>query len=774
MKDKENTHMSNGIYIIKRDGSKEPINIDKIHKVVQFACEDLAGVSASQIEMNANLQFYDGMATHEIQEVLVRSANDLISLDAPNYQFAAARLLSYGVNKDVFGEYNAITLQQNIDKNIERGVYDKEILDLYTPEEIETLDSYIRHKRDENFTYAGLRQVVDKYLCQDRSTGKIFETPQFMYMMIAATLFANYPKQSRMHYVRRYYDATSLFKINIPTPVMAGVRTPVRQFASCVLVDSDDTLDSIFSSDMAIGRYTAQRAGIGINAGRIRGVNAKIRGGEVAHTGIIPFLKKFESTVRCCTQNGVRGGSATTHFPFWHQEIEDILVLKNNKGTEDNRVRKLDYSIQLNKTMYERLLSGGDITLFSPHDVPGLYEAYFGDPAQFQELYEKYERATSIKKRSVPAMELFSALIKERAETGRIYIMNVDHCNTHSSFKDTVYMSNLCQEITLPTKPLNHIDDAEGEIALCILSAINVGIIKELNDLEDLCDLAVRALEEIIDYQKYPILAAEKSTKARRSLGVGYIGLAHYLAKNKTKYEDPESWKAVHELTEAFQYYLLKASNNLAKERGACEYFNRTKYSEGILPIDTYKKEVDDIVKVKLNYDWNTLRSDIKEHGLRHSTLSAQMPSESSSVVSNATNGIEPPRGYLSVKKSKKGPLKQIVPQYQTLKNHYSLLWDMPSNEGYINIVAVMQKFFDQAISGNWSYNPTHFENNEVPMSVMLQDLLNTYKYGWKTSYYQNTYDYKTDPSEIEEEAQQVELAPSEIDEGEECEACAI
>ena len=778
MNEKENTHMSNGIYIIKRDGSKEPINIDKIHKVVQFACEDLAGVSASQIEMNANLQFYDGMSTSEIQEVLVRSANDLISLEAPNYQFAAARLLSYGVNKDVFGEYTAITLKQNIDKNIERGVYDKEFLDLYTPEEIETLDSYIRHKRDENFTYAGLRQVVDKYLCQDRSTGKIFETPQFMYMMIAATLFANYPKDTRMHYVRRYYDATSLFKINIPTPVMAGVRTPVRQFASCVLVDSDDTLDSIFSSDMAIGRYTAQRSGIGINAGRIRGVNAKIRGGEVAHTGIIPFLKKFESTVRCCTQNGVRGGSATTHFPLWHQEIEDILVLKNNKGTEDNRVRKLDYSIQLNKTMYERLLAGANITLFSPHDVPGLYEAYFGDQDAFNELYEKYERATSIKKKTIPAMELFSALIKERAETGRIYVMNVDHCNTHSSFKDTVYMSNLCQEITLPTKPLQHIDDPEGEIALCILSAINVGIIRSLDDLDELCDLAVRALEEIIDYQKYPILAAEKSTKARRSLGVGYIGLAHYLAKNKTKYEDPESWKAVHELTEAFQYYLLKASNNLAQERGACEYFDRTKYSEGILPIDTYKKEVDDIVKVKLNYDWDSLRNDIKEHGLRHSTLSAQMPSESSSVVSNATNGIEPPRGYLSVKKSKKGPLKQVVPQYQTLKNHYTLLWEMPSNEGYINIVSVMQKFFDQAISGNWSYNPTHFPDNEVPMSVMMKDLLNTYKYGWKTSYYQNTYDYKSD-GDIVDETKQEPLARAEFNGSDEeydehCEACAI
>ena len=766
--------MSNGIHIVKRNGSKEPININKIHKVVMHACEGLAGVSASQIEMNANLQFYDGMSSEEIQEIMVRSANDLISLDAPNYQYAAARLLTYGLYKQVFGKFLAVPFIDIIKKNIERKVYDPAILESYTEEEIASLDSYIKHKRDENFTYAGMRQVVDKYLVQDRSSGEIFETPQFMYMMIAATLFHNYPKETRMHYVRRYYDATSLFKVNIPTPVMAGVRTPIRQFASCVLVDSDDTLDSIFASDMSIGRYTAQRAGIGINSGRIRGVNSKIRGGEVAHTGIIPFLKKFESTVRCCTQNGVRGGSATVHFPFWHQEIEDILVLKNNKGTEDNRVRKLDYSIQLNKTMYERLLSGEDITLFSPHDVPGLYEAYFGDPAEFQELYEKYERATSIKKKKIPAMELFSALVKERAETGRIYIMNVDHANTHSSFKDTVYMSNLCQEITLPTKPLQHIDDPDGEIALCILSAINVGVIKELDDLEELCDLAVRALEEIIDYQRYPILAAEKSTKARRSLGVGYIGLAHFLARQHVKYDDPKAWKLVHNLSEAFQYYLLKASNKLAQERGACEYFDRTKYADGILPIDTYKKDVDTIVEHKLNYDWDSLRTSIQKHGLRHSTLSAQMPSESSSVVSNATNGIEPPRGYLSVKKSKKGPLKQIVPQYTTLKNHYTLLWDMPSNEGYINVVAVMQKFFDQAISGNWSYNPTHYENNEVPMSVMIKDLLTTYKMGWKTSYYQNTYDYKQDPSEIEEEAPQVELEPNEIESGEECEACAI
>ena len=746
--------MSN-INIKKRDGSSEPLDVNKIHKVVEFACEGLTGVSSSQVEMSSHIQFYDGMSSDEIQEIMIKSANDLISLENPNYQYVASRLLLYATYKDVYGEFDNAPLMQMIKTNIDRGVYDPDILAYYSEEEILTLDKYIKRNRDENFMYAGLRQIVDKYLCQDRSSGQLFETPQHMYMMIAATLFANYPKAERMYYVRRYYDATSLFKINIPTPVMAGVRTPVRQFASCVLVDSDDSLDSIFSSDMAIGRYTAQRAGIGINSGRIRAINSKIRGGEVAHTGVIPFLKKFESTVRCCTQNGVRGGSATVHFPLWHKEIEDILVLKNNKGTEDNRVRKLDYSIQLNKLMYERFLAGSEISLFSPHDVPGLYEAFYSDQQEFERLYKLAEKDPKVKKKTIPAMELFSSMLKERAETGRIYLMNVDHANTHSSFKDTVYMSNLCQEITLPTKPLKHIDDEQGEIALCILSAINVGVLKELDDLEELCELAVRALDEIIDYQRYPVKAAEVSTKARRSLGVGYIGLAHYLAREGVKYNDKKALTKVHELSEAFQYYLLKASNKLAQEKGKCDYFDRTKYADGFLPIDHYKKELDEVCNIKLKYDWENLRSLIAESGLRHSTLSAQMPSESSSIVSNATNGIEPPRGYLSVKKSKKGPLKQIVPQYTTLKNYYTLLWDMPSNDGYINIVAVMQKFFDQAISGNWSYNPTHFENNEVPMSIMFKDLLNTYKYGWKTSYYQNTYDFKG-ADEVEEPKEEI------------------
>ena len=759
------------IQVIKRDGRKESIHLEKIHLMTYEACEGLSGVSASQVEMNSGIQFYDGIKTSDIQQILVRSAADLIDLESLNYQYVAARLLLFGLRKEVFGQFDYIPLDELIEKNIEKGLYDPAITkEWYSKKDIEKLNSYIKHKRDFEFTYAGLRQVVDKYLVQDRSSGQVYETPQYMYMMIAATLFAKYSKETRLSLVKRYYDAISTFKINIPTPVMAGVRTPIKQYASCVLVDVDDTLPSIFSSDSAIGYYTAQRAGIGINAGRIRAINSKIRGGEVQHTGVIPFLKKFESTVRCCTQNGVRGGNATVHFPIWHKEIEDIIVLKNNKGTEDNRVRRMDYSIQISRLFYERFINNQDITLFSPHEVPELYKL-FGYNNKFDELYKKYEKDKSIPKKTVPAQELFMNILKERAETGRIYIMNIDHVNEHSSFTDKIYMSNLCQEITLPTDPIQHIDDPQGEIALCILSAINVGKLSSLEDLEELCDLAVRALDEIIDHQNYPVKAAEKSTKARRSLGIGYIGLAHYLAKNKVKYDNPAAWQLVNELSEAFQYNLLKSSMTLAKEKGACESFGQTKYAKGVLPIDTYKKEIDEFISPELNYDWESLRSDIKSYGLRHSTLSAQMPSESSSVVSNATNGIEPPRGYLSVKKSKKGPLKQIVPGYYHLRSYYTLLWDMESNDGYNKIVGAMQKYFDQAISGNWSYNPEHYDNNEIPLSTMATDLLNTYKLGWKTSYYQNTYDSKKDEDEIEEP---IKLDPIMIEDEEDCESCTI
>ncbi len=770
--------MSNGIKVQKRTGEFEPLNLDKMHTMVEFACEGLAGVSASQVEMQSGIQFFDGINTEQIQQILIRSASDLITLDNPNYQYVAARLLLFSMRKSVFGASWAIShthLSRHIEKCVKFGVYDNSIINKYTAEEWDEIDDMIDHGRDFLFTYAGLRQVSDKYLVQDRSNGKVYETPQYMYIMIAATLFQNYPEVRRLDYVRRYYNAISKHRINIPTPVMAGVRTPLRQFASCVLVDVDDTLDSIFSSDMAIGQYVAQRAGIGINSGRIRGINAKIRGGEVQHTGVIPFLKKFESTVRCCTQNGIRGGSATVHFPIWHQEIEDIIVLKNNKGTEDNRVRKLDYSIQISKLFYERFIQNGEISLFSPHDVPGLYDAFGTD--DFDTLYRMHELNDAVPRKTIGAQELILNILKERAETGRIYLMNIDHCNSHSSFKDKVNMSNLCQEITLPTDPINHIDDTSGEIALCILSAVNVGKLKSLDELEELCDLAVRGLEELIDYQQYPVAAAERSTKYRRSLGIGYIGLAHYLARQGFYYNDQGAYQSVHDLTEAFQYYLLKSSNEVAMEKGPCEGYSRTKYSDGILPIDTYKSDVDDIVPNKLNYDWSSLRASILEYGIRHSTLSAQMPSESSSVVSNETNGIEPPRDYLSVKKSKKGPLKQIVPQYGTLKNNYTLLWDMSSNEGYIKVVAVMQKFFDQAISGNWSYNPENYEDNEVPVSIMAQDFLTTYKFGWKTSYYQNTYDAKTDADEdLTKKKDQLESILAELEslDEDDCESCKI
>ena len=767
--------MNSDIKVIKRSGASEPLDINKLHVMVEAACEGLANVSMSQVEMTSEIQFFDGITTDQIQRILVSSASNLINLEHPNYQFVAARLMLFALRKQVYGKlHELISVREQVERCVAAGVYDDDILSVYSDEEFAEFDRIIDHDRDYIFTFAGLRQVIDKYLVQDRTYDKMYETPQFMYLLVAATMFSRYPKAIRMSYVKRYYDATSKHRINIPTPIMAGVRTPLRQYASCVLIDSDDSLDSIFSSDMAIGRYVAQRAGIGINAGRIRGLNSTIRGGEVSHTGVIPFLKKFEATVRCCTQNGIRGGSATVHFPIWHQEIKDLIVLKNNKGTDDNRVRKLDYSIQMSKIFYERFIQNGDITLFSPHDVPGLYDAFGTE--DFDVLYRMYELNDMTPKTTVKAQELILDLLKERAETGRIYIMNLDHCNSHSSFLDKVEMSNLCQEITLPTSPLNHIDDTEGEIALCILSAVNVGKLRNLEEMEELCDLAVRGLDELIDFQGYPIKAAEIATKNRRSLGIGYIGLAHYLAKHHANYADPEALQLVHDLSEHFQYYLIKATTNLAKEKGACGWSHRTKYHHGILPIDTYKKDVDGLVPNNLSLDWEALRADCLKYGVRNSTLSAQMPSESSSVVCNATNGIEPPRGYLSVKKSKKGPLTQIVPSYQTLKQYYTLLWDMKSNEGYINIVAVMQKFFDQAISGNWSYNPKNYPDGEVPVSVMVNDWLNTYKYGWKTSYYQNTYDTSNDGTEDapKEETMEDILAEVEYSDDDDCDSCKI
>lgn len=732
------------IRVTKRDGSRELINLDKIHQVLDWAVGGLDNVSISQIEMKSSIQFYDGITTDDIHETLVKTAADLISEATPNYQYVASRLALFRLRKVVYGGIQPTKLYKHIKQLTKKGLYDKHILEDYTKSEIDNLCNYINHERDMNFAYAGFKQLEGKYLVQNRTTGEVFETPQMLYMLVAMCLFSKY-KDNRLDYVKRYYDAASTFKISLPTPIMAGVRTPTRQFSSCVVIDCDDSLDSINATSSAIVKYVSKRAGIGINAGRIRALGSEIRHGEAVHTGVLPFLKLFQASVKSCSQGGLRGGAATTHYPLWHLEVESLLVLKNNRGVEDNRVRHMDYSVQINKSLYNRLIKGQNITLFSPSDVEGLYDAFFEDQELFEKLYTKYEKDPSIRKSELKATELFSMLMQERASTGRIYVQNVDHCNTHGSFIESVApirMSNLCQEVLIPTKPLNDVNDENGEIGLCTLAAINLGEITDLNkDMDNLCDLVVRSLDALLDYQDYPVKAAEISTLNRRMLGVGVINFAYYLAKNGLKYSDGSANDLTHETFESLQYHLLKASNNLAKEMGVCNYFNETKYSQGLLPIDTYKESVDGIVGTSLKLDWESLREDISKYGLRNSTLSAQMPSETSSQVSNSTNGIESPRGLMSIKSSKDGILKQVVPEIDNPNVVYETLWTIPNNKGYLELVAIMQKFIDQGISTNTNYDPSKFDGGKVPMKVLLQDLLTAYKLGVKTLYYHNTRD---------------------------------
>jgi len=760
----------------KRDGKLEPIDIDKLHKVVSYACENITGVSVSEVEINSKIQFFDSIKTEDIQETLIKSAADLISEETPNYQYVAGRLISYHLRKQVYNTFEPPCLCDIIQDNVDVGMYDAEFLDLFTKDEINQLQEYIDHDRDEYLTYAAMEQFRGKYLVQNRATGEIFETPQVAYMMIAATLFSRYPADTRMRYIKGYYDAISTFKISLPTPVMAGVRTPQRQFSSCVLIETGDSLDSINATAGSIVKYVSQKAGIGIGAGSIRAVGSPIRSGDATHTGVIPFYKLFQSAVKSCSQGGVRGGAATLYYPIWHLEVEDMLVLKNNKGTEDNRVRHMDYGVQFNKLMYERLISGGNITLFSPHDVPGLYDAFFADQDKFKELYEAAERKTSIKKKTIPAIDLFSSFVQERKDTGRIYLMNVDHANTHGSFIEElapIRQSNLCCEINLPTKPLNKTDDREGEISLCTLSAINWGVIKKPEDFGKICDLAVRALDELLDYQSYPVIAAELSTMKRRPLGVGIINFAYWLAKHETTYQEP-NLELVDEYAEAWSYALIKASADLAVEKGAIPGNMETKYGHGITPNQTYKKEVDELVKNNERQDWKGLREQLKATGIRNSTLMALMPAETSAQISNSTNGIEPPRSYVSIKQSKHGVLKQVVPGYPRLKNKYDLLWDQKSPEGYLKIMAVLQKYIDQGISVNTSYNPEHFEDEKVPLSVLIQDMLTFYKYGGKQMYYNNTFDGQGEIDINNDTTETVEVNMVSTIDDDDCESCKI
>ncbi|GAA0787123.1 class 1a ribonucleoside-diphosphate reductase subunit alpha [Marinobacterium sediminicola] len=736
--------MQQDLMVTKRDGRREQIDLEKIHRVIIWAAEGLENVSVSQVELSAHLQFYDGIKTSDIHETLIKSAADLISEDAPDYQYLAARLAVFHLRKRAFNDFEPPHLYDHVVRMVEDKRYDQHLLADYSREEFDELNDYLDHGRDMNFSYAAVKQLEGKYLVQNRVTGTIYESPQQLYMLVAACLFANYPRETRLDYVKRFYDATSLFKLSLPTPIMAGVRTPTRQFSSCVLIETGDSLDSINATASAIVKYVSQRAGIGINAGGIRAIGSPIRNGEAFHTGCIPFYKHFQTAVKSCSQGGVRGGAATLFYPIWHLEVESLLVLKNNRGVEENRVRHIDYGVQINKLMYQRLIKGGNITLFSPHEVPGLYEAFFADQDEFERLYEKYEQDESIRKKTIKAVELFGLMMSERASTGRIYVQNVDHCNTHSPFDPTVApvkQSNLCLEIALPTKPLNDVNDPDGEIALCTLSAFNLGALENLDELEELSDLIVRALDSLLDYQDYPIPAARNATMSRRTLGVGVTNFAYYLAKNGVRYSDGSANGLVHRTFEAIQYYLLKASNQLAKELGACPKFNETTYAKGLLPIDTYKRDVDSYCEEPLHYFWETLREDIREFGLRNSTLTALMPCETSSQITNSTNGIEPPRGFVSVKASKDGIMKQVVPDFLELKSQYELLWSIPNNTGYLQLVGIMQKFVDQSISANTNYDPSKFTGEKVPMKQLLQDLLTAYKYGVKTLYYHNTRD---------------------------------
>lgn len=761
------------IRVTKRNGGFELVDVEKFNKVVSWACEGISNVSSSMVALNSQVQFYDKIKTSDLMETSIKAAADLITEETPNYQYVAGRLINYHLRKQVYGNYTPDELLTHIKKVVDLGYYDREILSWYSEDEIHVLNGYLDHERDYNIVYVGMEQFRGKYLVKNRVTGQIYETPQMAYMLIAMCLFRNYPMDSRLKWVKDYYDATSQFDISLPTPIMAGLRTPQKQFSSCVLIETDDSLDSINATASSIVKYVSQKAGIGIGAGRIRAINSPIRSGDASHTGVIPFYKHFQSAVKSCSQGGVRGGAATLYYPLWHLEVEDLLVLKNNKGTEDNRIRHMDYGVQFNKVMYERLIAGGNITLFSPHDVPDLYEAFFVNTDKFRELYEKYERSSKIRKKSVSAIELFSSFMQERKDTGRIYLMNVDHTNDHSPFiKELapIRQSNLCAEIGLPTKPLNDVNDPDGEIALCTLSAINWGRVRDPRDFEKICMLAVRALDELLDYQNYPVLAAQNATMNRRPIGIGIMNLAYWLAKNDLTYQniDSEGLNKLHEYTEAWSYYLIKASVDLAKEKGPCLKSNETKYAQGVMPVDTYKREVDELANPAYKMDWESLRADAIRYGVRNSTLMALMPGETSSQVSNSTNGIEPPRSLISIKQSKDGVLKQVVPEIRRLKNKYDLLWDQTSPIGYLKICAVLQKFIDQCISVNTSYNPRHYAEEQIPMSEMLQHLLMHYKWGGKTLYYYNTAD---NAGEID--LKLPELAQGDTD-GDTCDSCTI
>lgn len=760
------------IVVQKRNGTSEPFNAEKIHRVIENACAGITGVSVSDVVMAARLTFFSGMTTTEIHRALTKAAADLITEASPNYQYVAGRLLAYDMRKMAWGGMNPPRLFDHIKKMVDLGLYTEELLTNYDEKTWNKLNEIIDHSRDLKMSHIGVSEYMTKYSVRDRSLNEVvpLETPQITYMLIAAIMCSD---TKSVRDIKSYYNDISNHNISLPTPIMAGLRTQVKQFSSCVLIECDDSLDSISATSASIIKYVSKKAGIGVCTSAIRAEGSKVSNGEIKHTGVIPFYRLFESSVKSCSQGGVRGGAATLYTSLWHLEIEDILVLKNNKGTPDTRVRKLDYGIQINDFLYDRLVKGGNITLFSPHDVRDMYEAFFADKAKFAELYEKYEADPSIRKKTVSAQELFTKLMMERKDTGRIYIFNVDNVNDHSSFMEPIRMSNLCAEITLPTAPLTHLYDENGRIALCTLSAMNLGNIRSLDDIEGWMYNAVKGLDTLLEYQSYPLPAAENSTLDYRPLGIGVINLAYYLAKNGVKYGEDEANQLLHDTFEAIQYYGIKASVQLAKERGPCRRWKETKYGQGLLPIDHYNKNVDALVKPNYKLDWEWLRNEVLTHGIRNATITALMPAESSAKISNSTNGVEPVRALITVKGNKSNISKQVVPEIVKLKNKYDMLWDMKSMAGIIKTMAVIQKFVDQSISTNLSYNPAHWPDGKISVSAMLKDLLLCNKFGIKTLYYHNTNDQRE--VSMVDEAVPAAVVEEEVPVEEEiCDSCTI
>jgi ribonucleoside-diphosphate reductase alpha chain len=766
------------INVVKRDGEKEPLNLDKFHKVVEHACEGITGVSVSQIELSSQIQFYNNIKTSDIQETLINSAAKLISDETPNYQYVAGRLINYHLRKEVYGDFKPPHLFDHVTKLVKKRLYDKELLKMYDIDEWDKLDKIIKHGRDDLLTYAAMEQFRGKYLVKNRATGQIFETPQMVYLLVAAVLFHKYPKETRLDWVRRYYDAISQHHISLPTPVLSGVRTTERQFSSCVVVECADSLNSICTTSTVIKKYISARAGLGILGGFIRAEGDEVKGGSKRHTGIRPYWRSMQSDVRSCSQGGVRNGAGTMNYHFFHKEFPDLIVLKNNRGTHETRLTHMDYCVHVNRLFYQRYLEGGNISFFSPKDTEELVAAFYRNDPDFEQMYIAAENSR-IPRITLPAKEVMEDMLaKERVDTGRIYIMNIDHANDHSSFTIPIKGTNLCVEITLPTHPLEHEFDEEGEIALCTLSAINWG--KASSDPEacdewmrEMCQLAVRALNELLDYQDYPFAAARNATMKRRPLGVGIVNLAYWIAKNDMTYTNADLNK-IDEMVERQMFYLLETSADLAEERGPCPGWNETKYSKGILPLDTYKSFMDTLISRKPTKDWEGLRIRFTTVGGFNSTVAAGMPGETSSQVVNATSGVDPIRALVSYKKSKDGVLAQVVPEHRNLGSKYEVIWEMKSPRGYLEVCATIQKWFDQSISTNTSYNPLNYDekdeegNPRIPLSVIVGDILYAYKLGLKTLYYNNVLDNSG------EDENEVELQDEQPAEEEICEACTI